>query len=308
VRLNPPGPALLVVVLAAASLGGAARANPSLNPQGALTDGRVAYERGDYEVAIRTLRPLLYPSIELGTEEAVVEAHRLLTLSYFLAKKESLAEEEATSLLAMRPNFELDPVVDPPTVVRFFQEVRKKQGERLQAIRARQREEGARARKEEERRRLEAHAKAERVFVERTVERHSRLVALIPFGVGQAQNGQRKKAIAFLATELLLGALSLSAYLAIDQRYQTFDPSTNRRTFPVGDTAIAQMLVGLELGAGIAFWGVLAWGIVDAQVLYKPEVVRLNELQSAPVRGKPKVSLAPVLSPGRYGLQLQGAF
>jgi hypothetical protein len=296
------------VLVAALVVATAARATPSQNPQSALTEGRVAYERGDYAVAIRTLKPLLYPTIELGTEESVVEAHRLLALSYFLMRKESQAEEEATSLLALRPNFELDPVVDPPLAVAFFQGVRKKQDERLQEIRRRQLEERERARKEEERQRAESRKKAERVYVDREIERHSRLIAFIPFGAGQLQNGQPRKAIGFLTTELLLGALSLSAYLAIDQRYQTFNPATGKRIFPASETTTARALEGLQLSSGIAFWAVLAWGIVDANVLYRPQVVRLRELPAAPARSAPKLSFSPVLSPSQVGLGVQGAF
>jgi hypothetical protein len=282
-------------------------ANPSMNPQAALNDGRVAYERGDYEIAIRTLRPLLYPTIELGNEEAVVEAHRLLALSYLLSRKEPLAEEEATSLFAIRPTFELDPVVDPPVAVRFFEGVRKRQEIQLSELRRRQQEESERARKEEELRRKEARAKAERIFVDRLIERHSRLIAMIPFGVGQAQNGQPKKAIGFAVAELLMGALSLASYVAIDQRYQTFDPQTHLRSVPKSDYTTAQTLLGLELGSGIAFWGIVAWGIIDAQVLFKKEVlVKARELPSPPK--PPRVSIIPTVMPGGFALSLKGAF
>jgi hypothetical protein len=100
---------------------------------------------------------------------------------------------------------------------------------------------------------------------------------------------------------------SLAAYLAIDQRYQTFDPQSDRRTFPASDRTTAQTLVGLELGSGIAFWAVLAWGIIDAQVLFKREVlVKTHELESRP--RPPRVSLTPTLTPGGFSLGLKGAF
>ena len=89
-----------------------ALANPSHNAKDALDQGRTAYDRGDYGRAIDTINPLLYPSIELGTEDEVVAAHKLLALSYFFVNKQKDAENEVTSLLALRPNYQLDPIVD----------------------------------------------------------------------------------------------------------------------------------------------------------------------------------------------------
>ena len=101
--------------------------------------------------------------------------------------------------MALRPTYQLDPIVDPPVAVRFFEDVRRRHSERINAIKKREVEETEREHKEEERRLAEARAKAERIYVDRTVERHSRLIALLPFGAGQAQNGQTAKAIAPMA-------------------------------------------------------------------------------------------------------------
>ncbi|MEO6954564.1 MAG: hypothetical protein ABI321_22390 [Polyangia bacterium] len=269
-------------------------------PEALLADGKLAYERGNYALAVHTLSPLLYPSIALTSEEAVVEAHRLLALSHLLQKQEAEAEEEATSILTLRPSFQLDPIVDPPMAVAFFDGVRKKQESRLRELRAREaKEQEARAIEEARIR----HATAERVYIEKTVQKHSRLLATIPFGVGQFQNGQNTKAALFLSSELLFGALSLSAYVALDQKYP-YDPSANRRYFPAPQKGTAQALIGLQLGAGIAFWATLLWGIIDAHVLYKPQVTKTREV-AAP---KHSVSLAPIVGPGQGGLSVGGTF
>ncbi|HEX8950700.1 MAG TPA: hypothetical protein VF945_02590, partial [Polyangia bacterium] len=143
---------LLVVTLAAAP----ALAAPSQNAKDALDQGRTAYDRGDYGRAIDTINPLLYPSIELGTEDEVVAAHKLLALSYFFVNKQKDAENEVTSLLALRPNYQLDPIVDPPVAVRFFEDVRRRQSERINALKKREFEEHERLQREEERRTAEA--------------------------------------------------------------------------------------------------------------------------------------------------------
>jgi hypothetical protein len=288
-----------------------AAANPSPAPKEALDQGRTAYERGDYGRAIDTIHPLIYPSIELGTEDEVVQAHRLLALSYFFVNKTKDAEEEVTSLLAMRPNYQLDPIMDPPVAVRFFDDVRRRQSQRLEEIRRREATEAEHQRRERERREAEARAKAQRVYVDRVVEHHSRFIALVPFGVGQVQNGQTKKAIAFGVSETALGLTSLVSYILINTRYAT-DPQTGHHLFPPSDATVATTLYSLQLAAGAAFWGVLLWGVVDAQVLFKPEVVRSvkehGNSSIVPARDKSKISIAPILSPSLAGIGLQGSF
>jgi hypothetical protein len=282
-----------------------AAANPSLAPREALDQGRTAYERGDYGSAIDTIHPLIYPSIELGTEEEVVQAHRLLALSYFFVNKPKEAEQEVTSLLALRPSYQLDPIMDPPVAVRFFAEVRRHQSERLEEIRHREAEEAERQRREREKREAEAHAKAERVYVDRVVERNRRALAFVPFGVGQVQNGQPGKAIGFAIGEGVLGLTSLACYLALTMKYGT-NPANGHHIVPLSDTTTATTLSAMQLATGAAFWAVLAWGIIDAEVLFKREVVR--DLRERPVKPRSKLSLTPLLSPSVAGLGVQGSF
>ncbi len=287
--------AILVLLL------GAARVSFAAAPQAALELGRGAYEHGDYQGAIDTLRPLLYPTIELGNEEAVVEAHRLLALCYFFEKNEKLAEEEVSALLAMRPSYQLDPIVDPPVAVRFFQTVRQKQEERLRQIRERQLEEAQRAALEEAKKQAQVRARAKEIYVDRRVERHSRLIATIPFGVGQVQNGNRGLAIFLAVSEVLLGTASLSLFVAIDQNYP------NGR-FQHGQEGTVSALQISQQVTGWGFWATVAAGIIDAHVRYKPFVV--IDQKDAPSRAltapPPKVTLSPVLSPALIGIQ--GAF
>jgi hypothetical protein len=277
-------------------------------PEAQLAEGRLAYERSDYAGAVRTIVPLLYPAITLATEDAVIEGHRLLVLSYLFLKRENEAEEEAHSILALRPSFQLDPIVDPAMAVAFFDGVRKKQDSRLRELRARERAEAEAKLREEERRR---RAEAERVFVRRDVRQNSRVIATLPFGIGQWQNGQPRKAALFLSAELVFGAVSLGSYLALERKYPV-DPGTNHRTYPQSDSNLAPTLLGLQLGAGIAFWATIVWGLIDAHVLYKKEVVvRDTDLGQKVLKS---LRLTPSVAPdgrtgvGQVGLGLKGTF
>jgi len=293
-----------VVALALAAVGSSpAAASPSQNPQASLELGRLAYQRSEFGEVEKAIHPLLYPTVELTSHDDVVGARRLLLLSYFFQDKKPEARREVVSLLALEPGYQLDPAVDPPVAVRFFEEVRVEQGKRMLEIRRRQIEEAERARKEEERRRAAERAKAERIIVEKQVIRRSRLIAMLPFGAGQAQNGQRGKAIAFGLTELALGGLSLGTWIAVDQRY-------GNGLVPKADKPLADTLLGLQIGAGAAFWVVVAWGIIDAQVKLKSETVITRELDKPvpPHKVKSQIMITPTVAPGLYGLGVGGTF
>lgn len=274
-------------------------ASPSLDPLGALKQGKIAYLRQEYGKVVENVYPLLYPSIELSTEDDVVEAHRLLGLSYYFLDKKPDAEREVSALLALRPTYELSPIVNPPVAVAFFNTVRERQAERLQELRRREQEEAERARKEEARRAAEARARAERIYIEKQIVRRSRLVALLPFGIGQVQNGERGKAIAFGTTQAVFGAASLASWIALGQLYP------NGR-FPSEERMVFEALNGLQLAAGAAFWGMVIWGIVDAQVKLVPETVIEREVKPGKKHGR--VTVTPLVSPGRYGLGFGGVF
>jgi hypothetical protein len=305
--MRPRALAAAAALAVAVAIGAPAQANPSRNAKDALVQGRTAYDRGDYGRAIDMLNPLLYPSIELGTEDDVVSAHKLLALSYFFVNKPKEAEQEVTSLLALRPNYQLDPIVDPPVAVRFFEDVRHRQGERIDALKKRELEENERTRRDEERRLAEARAKAERIYVDRVVEKHSRLIALLPFGAGQAQNGQTKKAIAFGVAEGVLAAASVVSYFTLQYRYPV-NPATGHQQFPASDQNAATTLVTLQLAAGAAFWATVAWGILDAQLLFKREVVvDTRERGSAPPSARKKKAALSII-PTLGGVGLVGTF
>ncbi len=294
------GSVALALLLGLMATPAPATANPTANPQLALEQGRVAYERGNYGEAVQAIQPLLYPSIELRNEEAVVEAHRLLSMAYLFLAKTAEAEQEASSLLALRPDYEPDPVIDPPAAVTFFQVIKKKQNDRLIEIRERQRLDAERALREEEKRRVQEHAKAERVFLQKVVEKHYRIIGFLPFGAGQFQNHQTGYGIGFATVEATLAAAWIALTVEINYRYQG-------GLVPKGQHTTAAIMSGFQLGTAAAFWAVTAWGIIDAQVKFKPE--QLIDTRDVPVeKPKPKITFAPIVSPGLYGLGVQGAW
>lgn len=243
-------------------------------PETALAAGKLAYERGDYGTAIQKLRPLLYPTAVLADESQVVLGHKLLGLSCLFEHDEPCAEQEFNLLLSLRPDFALDPVVEPVSAVAFFDSIRRKNQERLQEVRRRQEEEDLRRRADEEERRRQDREKAQRIYVERVVRSRVGPLLFVPFGVPQLVSGRRVPAAIFLAGEALCGSASLATWLTVRFRYPA-------GTFPPGELRAAQALTATYLTTGAVFWALVATGLVDA-LLHARTVVEVRELPGPP--------------------------
>lgn len=291
-------------------------------PEAELSRGKLAYERGDYGAAIALLRPLLYPEILLADEQQVVAAHKLLGLSYFFERDEGGAEQEFNLLLQLRPDFALDPLVEPLKAVAFVDGLRKRNEERLSEVRRRQRDEAARQRAAEEaaQRRAEvlARQQAPRVYVERTVTRRLSPLHFVPFGLPQLLEGRRRLGIALAVCETTTLAASVGTWLTVRLRYP-------EGRFPAGDYATATGLTATYLTSGAVFWGLVAAGLVEALWHSRTEVryrelpgppadlpQRLRPQRRASLRPMPFVPLSPLspftAEPAGLGLTLGAPF
>lgn len=273
-------------------------AAPSMSPQNALQQSKLAIQRHEYKEAEDTLKPLLD---QFPTEDGLIEAHRILTSSYFFQKKMPEARQEVIALLALRPEYKLDPVLDPPVLVSFFESVRKEQSERLAEIIKRQEEENERIRLEEERRRAEERAKAQRIYVLKEVHKNSRWIAMLPFGIGQAQNGNKPLAALFASSELAFGATSLALWITVLEKY----PGGQVQPF---EQTTATTLSALQIGFGAAFWAMAVAGVIEAQARFVPEIVRTREVPVQKRQPSSTWKVLPLLSPSQVAVGLQGAF
>jgi len=79
----------------------------------------------------------------------------------------------------------------------------------------------------------------------------------------------------------------------------------------MNDQNTATALITLQLAAGAAFWATVAWGILDAQLLFKREVVvDTRERSGAPAASPPKKSKRSSISiiPTLGGVGVVGTF
>jgi hypothetical protein len=280
------------------------------SPSAEYARGKIAFDRGEYARAIEILRPLLYPEPRLQSEGEIVPAHRMLGVAHLFERQNDQAAQEFRKLLQLRPDYRMDPLLDPPLVVDFFNGVLKQQETELAEL-GRMREEA----EADERRRREAVRNGS-VLVERRFVRNSLAVAFLPFGAGQFQNGQRKKGWIFLGTQAFLAGISVAAFTTNFAVYgfrpvircQKADASARGSGCspgyrPNSDQSRSQLLLRVQLVSGALFFGAAIWGVTDAILSFHPEV----EIAPTDKKGEPapRAGLRPRLvltsSEGSWG-------
>jgi len=245
----------------------------------AMNRARVTFEYGDYAQASKLLSAL----VEAGRFETPAlraEAYRLLGLSLFYQGKKGESYSAFLEYLYLEPDAELDPFYVPPAAVSFFENVKKEAGDKLAPIRAQRRaeqdarkkaaaDEAARRRQkelEDERRRLLTLQPS----VERRVVQREFWVSLMPFGIGQMQNGDRSLGIGLAVAEVAAGAASAGSALLIEELRDSSTGKFDNRGKASPYVLAERLNVVKWLGAAL-FYALWAGGAVHAAVRYQPE-------------------------------------
>lgn len=273
------------------------------SPDDDLREAARAYDRGDYRRVIRLLDPLLYPTIKFARQTQAVLAHKLLGISYVFTKDRVEAEKQFLAILSQQPRFQLDPLVYPDAAVEAFEEVKRRNAEKIKTILERERKEAERRRqerlrKEAERRRLERLARRASTVLERTIVEKPYWLNFLPLGVGQFQNGHRVKGYALMISQLALAGLSLGSFIAGEYGLPA-------GPLPSEDYDRAQTLMAVQLtSAGICL-GLVAYGVIDALFYHRPRSVQERTYQRQPAdKAASRWLLAPTLSAAGAGARL----
>ncbi len=272
----------------------------------AMNRARVTFEYGDYPQASRLLAAL----VEVGRFESAslrAEAYRLLGLSLFYQGRRGEAYSAFLEYLFLEPDAQLDPFYVPPAAVSFFEQVKKEAESKLLPIRAQKRseqqarqkaasEEADRRRQrelEEERRKLQQFSPS----VERRVVQREFWVSVMPFGIGQFQNGDRSLGIALATAEVIAGAASGGSALLIEQLRDANTGRFNNRGPGSTPYLTASRLNVLKWASAGVFYALWAAGAVHAAMRFKPEEQLPDRLLQAPPSPTPPSPTPPSPAP-----------
>ena len=269
-----------------------------------LEKARAAYLARQYDEADARFRAILNPTTGSLRDPVLVTQARMYWGAVLLAKGRP---EEATALfeklILADPGFEPDPLSFPTDVIDLYIDTRARIRDKINAAaqQAARAEAARRAREEEARRResarivlLEKMASEEKI-----IERHSRWVALLPFGVGQFQNGQKT-----LGWFFLIGESALTLATAVTVPIYLYDLRNRTAAADAGDTATAKQWVArgedvftanLILVGALGFTAVV--GVLQAQLTYVPEAVEVRRRPIPLPQAVSQVTLAPLVAP-----------
>jgi hypothetical protein len=265
-----------------------------------------AYLARRYPDAEARLRALLDPKTgTLKDPDAIADARMYLAAVLLAEGKKPEASRVLEQLLADRPEYQADPLRISQQAFDALEDERLRQSEKIAATAAeaarRAQEEKAKALAEQEKARARLALLEHLASQEVVVERHSRWIALVPFGVGQFQNRQMTLGWTFLATEsaLFVGS-AIGAGLTLYYSAQANDavPKLDGTAPQYQKNAQVASLVGNVFAAACA--SVAIAGVIQAQAAFVPERARARS------RPLPPVSFGFGIGPGE--LILSGRF
>ena len=269
-------------------------------PSQELTQARLAFQASEFSRAIPLFHYLLYPDPRLSQREELIEAYLSLGVSYYETGDKQRAATEFEEALALEPTTQLTSTMTSGAAIEYFNSIKRELQRRLKD--------------DEEKRRLAQ----ERDDIKRrldnlvVLEKRSRLVNMIPFGVGQFQNGHNRKATFFLISEAALGGTSAALFL-----WQSLKFGIGGQV-PRADADTVRLVQNIQVASGAACVGLMIWGIIDGFVHYKSSIqlkaseADLKELPSPKPQPKPKPSsrihLLPLATPDFAGVAMGSEF
>lgn len=289
---------VVAAVAAGVTLAPAARADAASD----LEKAHNAYVAHQYDEAEMRLRALL--DAKTGTlvdPDKVADARMYLAATLMAEKKSDEANALLEQLLVDRPDYQPDPLRVSLEAIDALTDARTRIRDKLAALQAEKvrkaQEEKAKIEAERVKQQIRLQQLEQLAGTEIIEHPNSRLLAMVPFGAGQFQNGQTALGWTFLLSQ---GALAIGSGIGAGFWYyyvqQTHSAINAQNGTAPGYNSLAQTssYVGDSLFAGFALLAVI--GVVHAQLTFVPETVETRK------RPLPPVTLAPTITPGGLGL------
>jgi hypothetical protein len=262
-----------------------------------IEKARAAYLARNYKEAEERLLSLVDAKTGLHDLALLSQARMYLAAARIAQGRRDEGASIFEALVLENPTFEPDPLSFPSEVINRFFDVRVQLQEKIRqaAQNAARLEADMRAKAEEDRRRHEVWLATitQMAAEERITVQNSRLVALLPFGIGQFQNRDKVLGSLLLASEsaLVLGSLvTVPLFLYADGRAHEQGTNVEGKAQLYQERANSIRTVNLSL---VGAFAVLALtGIVQANLAYVPNVSLLKKRDLPPT-----ARLAPSLTP-----------
>jgi hypothetical protein len=232
---------------------------------------RALYDKRNYTGAAAAFQAMVGTDPPRVTDRLLqLESRKYLGASLLFLGRDDAARLQFRLLLTQEPDYALDPLAFPKDVVSLFARVQKDVQVELRVAR----ESAEQARAEQLRREQEA-AEAERANLQRLIalageaqsERaNSRLIATLPFGAGQFQNGHKNMGVALAVLESVAAVTSVATYfghqMVADDRPGQEDLAETRQVEAIWrKTNIASFSV---------FMALAVFGVIDAHARFVP--------------------------------------
>lgn len=286
------------------------------------------YEAGKYAECSTEIERLLDPTGKTPLRQpAIVENARVYWAACLLGQGQPDASE-APLRAAIHENPQMkapDSLVFPQPVVQRFLKVRDSLVSEIRAAeqaRIKQAQQEARKREELlELERLRTRELEKLASQELVVVQNRRVLAFVPFGVGQLQNRQDALGYTLMVAEVLLGTMSITA-VAVQSHIAVSADELRREGKSVDEEQVNRAQNAWGTVRDVSFWGfagLAVAGVIQAQIEFVPEFreVRQRQLPKnlAPAPAPTKagkagvdVSYAPYATPTGGGLSLFGRF
>jgi len=295
-----------VRLVVAAALAALVCATPGLARADAKADlekAHNAYVAHKYDEAEARLRALLDPATsELKDPASIADAKMYLGAVLLAEKKSDEAAKVFEDLLLTAQGYEADPLRVSLDAIDALTDAKTRIKDQLNAMLAenvrKAQNEKAKLEVEHQKQVLRLAMLEKLATTEVVVERHSRWLSLVPFGVGQFQNGQTAEGWLFLTGEGLLAAGTVVAagfaYGYEEQAWKYHQQGNSAAQSAYSSAAHWAAITDDVLVGGLVLTALA--GIIHAESTYVPERVQMRK------REIPPLSLAPVVGPMGVGI------
>ncbi len=260
-----------------------------------LDRARQSFRARDWQSAIPLLKSVLYPSVSVGKDDAV-EAHILLGASQFETGERETARDEFKKALEIDPDRSITTLTFSEGAVRVFDQTK-------EDLRARMEHDAEKKRLAEDRDRLRKYRESLVIY-----EAKPFYLTFFPFGLAQFNQGRTTRGVLFSVGQGLTFGTSFGVYLYLVGTYG-FEAKV-----PLLSGPRVRLLQQIEVGTGIAFIGLYAWGVFEAIRNYKPRIQlqgddsllppELREIDKKPKKTSliERLHISPMITPSGVGI------